>query len=344
MKLMHLLILLFLLIVSYQESQPKPNVRFYKCELLTLNLLNSEKFSLGDVEEGELIKIQVLIRNRTNQKLSFENKSLTGKGFKIVDSVSIAEGDTGLLRGELEVNSGFVNANGEFGVGFRVTKESTIFLKFEGNISGVARFEKENTLKRINRTEMGYPEIRFRLPVTLSQDQNLSNIKFSSDPQFAFAKFKLLSEGGRAHVELSFPPRMLENQKYKGKLYVSNAKGAITRSTNLFIERVDDIQLLPSVVVLRSSKELPAYTGEAILRITDFACDISVVRLDLSCGKEFKIDHRMERLTPDTARIYLAITPKAARTMEMSKIDFEIVATDGLMEADTVFRVFVSDR
>jgi hypothetical protein len=248
---MHLLIFPLLFIVFYQESQPKPDVRLYEYDLLTLNLLNTERFSLGDVEEGELIEIQVLVRNRTNQKLSIGKDLRTGKGFKIVEPILIPEGDTGLLRGELEVNSGFVNANGEFEVGIRVTKESTIFLKFDGNISGVARFEKENTLKRINRTEMGYPEIRFRLPVTLSQDQNLSNIKFNSDPQFAFVKFKLLSEGGRAHVELSIPPRMLENRKYKGKLYVSNAKGAITRSTNLFIERVDDIQLLPTVVVLK---------------------------------------------------------------------------------------------
>jgi hypothetical protein len=341
---MHLLIFPLLFISFYQESQPKPSVRFFECDLLTLNLLNTEKFSLGDVEEGELIKIQVLIRNRTKQKLSFGDKLQTGKVFRIVEPVFIEEGDTGLLRGELQVNSEFVNANGEFEVGIRVTKESTIFLKFHGDISGVARFEQENIVKRINRIDMGHPEIRFRLPVTLSKDQNMNDVKFSADSQFAFVKFKLVSESDRAYVELSLPSRMLENRKYKGRLYVSNVKGTVRRSTNLFIERVDDIQLLPKVVVFKRAKDSLAFTGEAILRITDFACDITEVRLDFNREEEFTIDHRLERLTSDTARIYLSITPKAERTMEMSKIDFEIVATDGLKEADTVFKVFVSNR
>jgi hypothetical protein len=337
---MHLLIFPPLFIAFYQESQPKPGVRFFEYDLLTLNLLNTEKFSLGDIEEGELIKIQVLLRNRTNQKLSFGDKLQTGKGFKIVEPVLIAEGDTGLLRGELQVNSEFVNAKGEFEVGIGVTKESTIFLKFEGDISGIARFEQEKTYKRINRTEMGYPEIRFRMPIALSKDQDLSKVKFDTDPQFAFARFNIVSDREKAYAEFSFPPRMLENRRYQGRIYVSNSQGTIKRSTNLIIERVDDIRILPDLVVFKRSADGSEYVGEAILHCSNVTCDVTDLRLDLYFPGNAKLSHKLEKLRKDTARIYFTITPQKKESFDLKNNEFEIVASDGLKDFDTTFKVF----
>ena len=337
---MYLLIFPLLFIVFYQESQPKPDVRLYEYDLLTLNLLNTERFSLGDVEEGELIEIQVLVRNRTNQKLSIGKDLRTGKGFKIVEPILIPEGDTGLLRGELQVNSEFVNDKGEFEVGIGVTKECTIFLKFEGNISGVARFEQEKVFKRISRKEMSHQEIRFRLPLELSEDQDLSRIRFDADPQFAFAKFNIVRDGDKTCVEVSFPPRMLEKKMYQGNLYVSNAQGAIKRSTKLLVERVDDIQVLPHVVVFKRSVDGSEYIGEAILHCGNVACDVTDLRLDLCLPAKAKLNHRLEKLRKDTARIYFTITPEIKESFDLRNDEFEVVATDGLKEFDTTFKVF----
>lgn len=109
-------------------------------------------------------------------------------------------------------------------------------------------FEQEKVSKRIGRKEMSHQEIRFRLPLELSEDQDLSKIRFHADPQFAFAKFNIVRDGAKTCVEVSFPPRMLEKKMYQGNLYVSNAQGAIKRSTKLLVERVDDIQSVFSSV------------------------------------------------------------------------------------------------
>ena len=56
--------------------------------------------------------------------------------------------------------------------------------------------------------------------------------------------------------------------------------------------------------------------------------------------KAQKLNHRLEKLRKDTARIYFTITPEIKESFDLRNDEFEVVATDGLKEFDTTFKVF----
>ena len=248
----------------------KPAVHYFSFSLLHSDQpVFGERFSIGDVDLGQDVHVQMHLKNRSQNEIKISVSPSVDKAIRLLGTYKpVMPGEAVLVEAMIQVPTVASSPDQLFFLPLAMRDGVEFRASFKARIRSIVTFKDSifvHTVSNLDGVPVSNPKAaeKFEIPLIMSDVADLERVELEADSGLSKIRFSRHLATGKILGEVSTSD--LELKGCIGKLRLK-LDGRIKSEATIKIVRKSDFQIFPETLFLKYDSKSKEYTGQMIIK------------------------------------------------------------------------------